>query len=286
MNTPNKKCLSKPFYKDPQLLEALRNNYKQISQKKLAKIWNVNPIVIKQALIFLNIKDLPKGSFYKKDIDENYFEKIDSKDKAYFLGLMYADGNIYFTKPKRGKSRGRMQIFLNEEDKYILEKFKTVLKFTEGKIYKDNKGNRLLIHNNKLVSDLQNKGIIERKSLILKFPTEDQVPKSLLSHFIRGYFDGDGSFFVDKRSSNRANISFTGCDLFINHLKHYLESLGFKVGKFQIRHKEKDISAGSINLYISNKVFNKNLFNYLYEDCEDFFLKRKFEKINKFLNKY
>lgn len=42
--------------------------------------------------------------------------------------------------------------------------------------------------------DLINKGCVPKKSLILKFPTPQQVPDSLIRHFIRGYFDGDGWF--------------------------------------------------------------------------------------------
>lgn len=51
------------------------------------------------------------------------------------------------------------------------------------------------LRSQKTVDDLKQLGCIERKSLILKFPTEEQVPFDLLHHFIRGYFDGDGSIF-------------------------------------------------------------------------------------------
>ena len=42
----------------------------------------------------------------------------------------------------------------------------------------------------------------EAKTFTLRFPTENQVPKELLRHFIRGYFDGDGcvSFYTNRKT--------------------------------------------------------------------------------------
>lgn len=55
--------------------------------------------------------------------DENYFNVVDTKEKAYFLGLLYADGcNV------NHPTTGELSITLQEEDSYILEKFKQVLK--------------------------------------------------------------------------------------------------------------------------------------------------------------
>lgn len=51
---------------------------------------------------------------------------------------------------------------------------------------------RLACYSKKSYTDLINKGCGINKSLILKFPDETQVPQNLISHFIRGYFDGDG----------------------------------------------------------------------------------------------
>ena len=56
--------------------------------------------------------------------DDNYFEKIDSKDKAYFLGLLMADGNKY---------KNTVRIELQEKDKSILELFKKYIEY-EGNL--------------------------------------------------------------------------------------------------------------------------------------------------------
>ena len=42
------------------------------------------------------------GSKRKYSLNENYFQELDSKDKAYFLGFIYADG--FITKPSQGQN--------------------------------------------------------------------------------------------------------------------------------------------------------------------------------------
>ena len=59
---------------------------------------------------------------------------------------------------------------------------------------------RILLTSEKTVNDLIDKGCFRNKTKILKFPTEDQVPKHLIHHFIRGYIDGDGSISYYKKN--------------------------------------------------------------------------------------
>lgn len=52
---------------------------------------------------------------------------------------------------------------------------------------------RISIYSKELSDDLTKLGCFQNKSLELKFPTNKQVPDKLIHHFMRGYFDGDGS---------------------------------------------------------------------------------------------
>ena len=56
-----------------------------------------------------------------------------------------------------------------------------------------------------MFNDLIKQGCVPNKSLILTFPNKHQVPKNLINHFIRGYFDGDGSisYGIQERYSVR-----------------------------------------------------------------------------------
>ena len=63
----------------------------------------------------------------------------------------------------------------------------------KGKYY------QLSLRSKIICEDLKKLGCLQKKSKILVFPTESQVPKNLIHHFIRGYFDGDGSVWEGKR---------------------------------------------------------------------------------------
>lgn len=130
-----------------------------------------------------------------KNYNENYFDIIDTSQKAYFLGLMYADGYISHSTRKNGSVYYIMSISLQVQDKSVLEKLRNemnrpnelILVKTNGK---RNPQYRFTVSGEKIHHDLEKHGCIERKSLNLQFPTT--VPEELMSHFIRGYFDGDG----------------------------------------------------------------------------------------------
>lgn len=74
------------------------------------------------------------------------------------------------------------------------------------------------VHRSSMVRDLNILGCVKRKSLILKFPDEKIVPKELMNHFIRGYFDGDGSISIGRN----IKVNFTGNTNFILDLRNYL----------------------------------------------------------------
>lgn len=143
----------------------------------------------------------------KYKVNENYFEVIDSHEKAYFLGFLYADGNIYINESLR---KNVVQICLSECDRYILEYFLKCLDAGHP-LYREDRNKtglsnypngqvsyRLLINNVKLVSDLQKLGLHPQKSKNMEFPTEDQVPKEYWGSFIAGIMDGDGSICIEK----------------------------------------------------------------------------------------
>lgn len=211
---------------------------------------------------------------YKKyTYNENYFNKIDSKDKAYFLGLLYADGNIYLGENAK-KQRNRVQITLMDEDKYILQKFLDCLgsnsvMYSDRKVY-----TKLILDNKQLCNDLIKLGCTPNKCFTIKFPSLDIVSEEFLSHFIRGFFDGDGCVSINSKGYLMTN--FTSNEEFINGLKEILDNLSINSSKFYKRYKNKKESSGST--MIGSKKSIKILYDYMYKDCGDLFLKRKRDK--------
>ena len=66
-----------------------------------------------------------------------------------------------------------------------------------------------------MFNDLIKQGCVPNKSLILTFPNKYQVPKNLINHFIRGYFDGDGSIY-EYSKTHAGSISFIGTESVLN----------------------------------------------------------------------
>lgn len=167
-----------------------------------------------------HIEVMPSG---KKAINDNFFDTIDTPSKAYWLGFFYADGYISDT-------RNTIDLCLKESDKEHLNKFKNELNSNhkisiKSSTLKGEKFNsyRISIRSKKLNEDLKKHGCINSKSLICTFPDIDD---NLLTHFIRGYFDGDGCIYFDKRSKNilpKVNFS-CGSIKFIESIKYILEN--------------------------------------------------------------
>lgn len=154
--------------------------------------------------------------------DINFFENIDNENKAYWLGFLYADG---FIESKRKNGNQKFGVTLSIKDIRHLEKFKKDLKATNGiKIYtgsgyaKTNKFCKLLLTSQNTVNDLIKHGCVENKTNILTFP--NFLEKELVSHFIRGYFDGDGSVTFNK-TKQVVSVSFVGTKEFLEGIKEY-----------------------------------------------------------------
>ena len=174
-----------------------------------------------------------------KTYDESFFEKIDTEAKAYWLGFIYADGCVVrnHSKDKEGRQLKKysLSIELAEKDKEHLIKFAKAicLNFEESMLYsrerkicydhldeeRSYKMNTFRVCSKKIVEDLIKLGCVQNKSLILKFPSEEQVPKKLWMHFIRGYFDGDGSIYNDGKNNLRFGI--VGTEDFLNEIEKF-----------------------------------------------------------------
>lgn len=198
--------------------------------------------------------------------NSNYFEDIDSDKKAYFLGLLAADGYIGF-------KNNLVSISLQEEDSYLLEEFSKELgiykKLTflpkEKSHYKNNY--RFGIQNKKMKSDLMKLNITPRKSLTLLPPN---IKPEYFKSFILGYFDGDGGFSKNIRKSKSTEYliltaTFTGTLEICNFIKNQVYLNCQIDGKIKKRFKD---SKNTYTLYFfGNKQLIK-IFDWLYSDSQ------------------
>ena len=202
----------------------------------------------------------------KKEIDENIFEKIDTEEKAYWLGFLYADGCV-------SEIRNSVELSLQEQDYEHLIKYKNFLKSKHEikKRIKDNKyvSYRLSFNSKKIKEDLIKVGCIPRKSLILTFPTEEQVSKELIPHFIRGYLDGDGC--ITHNSKGNVSVEILGTNNILKGITNY----------FNIENHIYTFNHSSVKRFIIAGDKAKSILNCLYENAT-IYLDRKYNKYLKF----
>lgn len=253
--------------------------YKQgLSAHKVRKITNIG---VETLYKYLREKGLIRSNSInsrKYYVDHIFFNIIDTEEKAYWLGFLYADG--YITKAKYGKYIG---ISLGVKDESHLEKIKKSLNATYPiKTYNsinfgvETEYVRLLISSDQMFNDLIEKGLVERKSLVLKFPDNNIVPKNLVHHFIRGYFDGDGSF----KKSQDSFYAFQVCGTkeFLNSLAIYIYHPNLKLGK---RHKDKNNNNYSLEIGGRQQVIK--IGDYMYKNAT-IYLDRKYQRYLDLIN--
>ena len=220
------------------------------------------------------------GASRKHHFNENYFDIIDTEDKAYWLGFLYADGNVSYGKDKNGERKGcTVELSLAEKDKDHLYKFMKCIDadnqypLEKRIISLSNKKHiayRLCLNSVKLGNDLEKHGCVPNKSFILRRPN---IEEGLIRHFVRGYFDGDGCVSFNKELDNYIYTILGTKDI----LSFIQEKSGVSK-KINIRREKKNneyknfysLSIGGIK---SQLIFH----DYIYDNA-NIFLDRKFKK--------
>lgn len=203
-------------------------------------------------------------------VDDSFFSNIDTEKKAYFLGLMFADGNLHRDKNKSPTVR------LTSINKEILVEFKKALKSTYPikreyhKVFKK-ECFKFSFVSQSIFTDLENLGCTERKSLTIEFP---KLLSELIPHFIRGYFDGDGTVGYYKTNTKWMRLMSGFCcgsNGFLEKLSSYLPT-----NKKNVTKRSKD----GLNKLCFSSYDSVKLYEYMYKDATIFLDRKKvmFEK--------
>jgi hypothetical protein len=205
--------------------------------------------------------------------NHDYFEIIDSEDKAYFAGLLMADGAV--SKHNQHNS-WTISIELYGEDGDILEIFAEKIGY-EGVVMTLDKRNhinassktsrKLAVNSEKMAKDLLKYGICPQKT------GKEKMPFFLgkwFSHFLRGFFDGDGTVFYSGK--------YLRFGIYSNHdcCQSILDFFGFK-------NKVYDQKTHNISFFsIQDKDKIKQFYNFIYKDAT-IYLKRKKDLFDSYL---
>ena len=197
---------------------------------------------------------------------------IDTQEKAYLLGLFYADGNV-------GLNQNSSRIEMSLKDKDLIFHLKELFPFFYIH-YDRNTKIELGNYTKELKEDLILHGCLPRKSFDNRFNLHiPNINESLISHFIRGYFDGDGGCTLNtEKSKVQKRVYIYSASLQL--LKEFELFMGYKGIKFN-----NIIESGkNITIYKSTPSTQsyKEYYDFLYKDAT-VFLQRKKELFNKIL---
>lgn len=248
-----------------------------VSSVKIGQVFNCNHKTITKVLDKYGINRTGVGLRHYS-LNENYFDQIDTPNKAYILGFFYADGS-------NSESKKTITMSLQEEDKDILEAIRNEIcsekplefldysnKHDGGYNYKNQY--RLLMFSKHMCETLKNIGMTPNKSLTLQWPTF--LRDDLYSHFLRGYIDGDGYIQPHKWEHN---VNFLSTYDFCNKAKEYIENKLDIICKLD----EAPCNNGvTTYLCIRHKHQVKKFLDYIYNDAE-LYLERKYKT---YISKY
>lgn len=243
------------------------------SYKSIAKEIQINPDTLSKLCKENNIGKDNRRKFY---FNERFFEKIDSKEKAYWLGFLSADGYI-------NEDRYTVEIELEAGGSFHLSKFLKAIDCNKEIKYRKvrEKFFHCYVHLNSkvMVKDLVSLGVIQNKSLTLTFPEDKKVPYNLKIYWILGYYDGDGCFcsWFDKTHPQRKArfyTSFTGTENVLKNINSFLGLNGTIIDEHNCLNGTKNLKyTESASIYWLNKAYDN-------ESCI-FCLERKYKNIVK-----
>jgi len=236
--------------------------------KKVAKSFGVSLRPIKRILNKNNI-ELTNRRF---NVNHSYFNVIDSEDKAYWLGFLFADGCV-----RKTKTGAQVVLKLSVKDENHLIKFKNDLN-SEHKIFYNvskttsKKGTPsvsnncvIRVNSGEMVEDLINQGCAPRKTFIIDYPN---ISEEFYKDFIRGYYDGDGNFFYSESTKMSVVTIVCASEKFREFLIEVMSKLP-NIGRI---HED----SGRYTIKIVNIVGIRSFLDYIYFDSK-IYLKRKKE---------
>ena len=207
-----------------------------ISLSKLAKKYETTVQTLSKKLKERGIEIINRQNLTK--FNENVFDIIDTEEKAYWLGFIFADGYI------SSRDNG-FELSLSAEDTEHLVKFNTFMQHNKDnvKIGKVKCGDKEFtrcrwgIVNKHLWNTLNDYGCVPKKSNILEFPNLNIFQnRELVIAFIRGYFDGDGC--ITAYTNRKLKTSFLGTESFLTTLKQILLTYSINTGVLVVDPRE------------------------------------------------
>lgn len=255
-------------YKDIDII----NDYQSgATVDSISKKYRISPKTVSGILKSNSVRILTSGEIGRKyNLNEHYFDNIDHQDKAYCMGLLYADGcNL--------EKQYIINLALQERDKDILVKINELigsnrpLRFINYSSKNPNWSNQyqLSINSKHMSQQLSSLGMVANKSLKIVFPnwlTDDLIP-----HFLRGYMDGDGHLSNNPKD---ARMSIVGTLDFCEAVKQIVKEKLDVHCSIYFCHGETNKPTRTLQIAGRNQM--SKFLDYIYKDA-NLYLDRKYD---------
>ncbi|WP_323705869.1 LAGLIDADG family homing endonuclease [Mammaliicoccus sciuri] len=256
------------------------DNYTELTYSHIAKQLNIfysfEKFTEKQVRSKARLMGLSK---IKYKYNRRFFEVINSTDKGYWLGFIYADGYVIET-----YRNAEISIQLSSIDKSHLEKLnhsikgdvpvtdfiaKEVTIKKTGQVIPPRPISQIRLYSLEMANDLKKLNLVQNKTYKNISP-DLCYSKEINLAIIRGFFDGDGSLSKD------GQCHFTAySDVFLSKIQKYLNTLGINSSMYiEKEHKYR--------LFIDHSYILKFL-KLLYEDTSYTYLDRKYSLATKII---
>ncbi len=207
--------------------------------------------------------------------DKTAFDNVDNEHAAYFLGFLYADGCNH-------EKKKAICLTQNIDDIDIIYKFRDFMKsnheilFYQSKpgLFNKKKTAIMWMYSPILCQRLSQLGMIPNKTFKTTFP--QFVSKEMKRHFVRGYFDGDGSISVNSKIGARsALVTMTGTKELLGGIETAIsEETGLSGLNYYARHPERNHNITA--LFIQRKADMAIFLNWIYANVT-IYLDRKYK---------
>lgn len=256
-----------------QILEEILDRNKQGElMQDLAKEYGFYPTAINNAMNRKNIG--LKAVRRKSPMNEGYFSDINTEEKAYLLGILFADGCIRPAEEKR-YNKG-LSFSLVESDKYIVQLLRDNINPKIKILTRKQRDNwsstcSFSCRSEQIVDDLIRHGMKGNKIIDgREFPTHLELP--MIQHFIRGYFDGDGCIYTNEIQQRLAITIYSPCLNFLTSVQHHLSCLNIE-SNIRVDTKNRITPLGGLHIYKNKSKID--FLNYIYRDSSIYLIRKK-----------
>ena len=233
--------------------------------------------------VFKKFGYLTKFSHDQNNIKHKFFSEIKTEEQAYIIGFYLADGYL-------DEKNHRMVISVSDKDSELIEKIRDIISpnlpilLIKSRINKEGYASkplvRLQINSKDIANDLIRYGIGSRKTYNDKIDLSF-IPNNLMIHFIRGYFDGDGTVYakgIERKVADKTYITENCNWSIISHISNHLYQIqDFLLKTYDIKSNILKDGKGNYLISINRKDDFMKMRDVLYNNAH-IFLTRKKEK--------